>query len=93
VRVSARPSEGGAIVLAVDDAGPGVPADALPHLFERFYRVRSGPEGSRHGMGLGLAIAKGFVEAMGGAITAQTSDLGGLGIRIELPAAPGGQPA
>ena len=72
----------------MDDAGPGVPDDALPHLFERFYRVRAGQEGPRHGMGLGLAIAKGFVEAMGGTIAAESSVLGGLGIRIRLPLAP-----
>jgi two-component system sensor histidine kinase KdpD len=86
VRIVAR-AEGRMVVLAVDDAGPGVPAEALPHLFERFYRVRTGQEGARRGMGLGLAIARGFVEAMGGVITAQTSDLGGLAVRIALPTA------
>lgn len=88
VRVSASSIEPGWAVLAVDDAGPGVPEDALPHLFERFYRVRAGQEAARHGMGLGLAIAKGFIEAMGGSIAAEASDLGGLGIRIRLPLAP-----
>jgi two-component system, OmpR family, sensor histidine kinase KdpD len=89
VRIGARSVEAGWVVIAVDDAGPGVPDDALPHLFERFYRVRAGQEPARHGMGLGLAIARGFVEAMGGTIAAETSDLGGLGIRIRLPAAEG----
>ncbi len=88
VRVTAREDGAGWAALVVDDAGPGVPADALPHLFERFYRVRSGAEGSRRGMGLGLAIAKGFVEAMGGSIAAEASGLGGLGVRIRLPVAP-----
>jgi two-component system sensor histidine kinase KdpD len=89
VRVTAGPLGPGWIVVAVDDAGQGVPADALPYLFDRFYRVRSGQEPARHGMGLGLAIAKGFVEAMGGTIAAEASGLGGLGIRIRLPVAPG----
>jgi two-component system sensor histidine kinase KdpD len=89
VRVTAAPAGDGWVLVAVDDAGQGVPADALPHLFDRFYRVRSGQETARHGMGLGLAIAKGFVEAMGGTIAAEGSRLGGLGIRIRLPVAPG----
>jgi two-component system sensor histidine kinase KdpD len=93
VRVSARMVTSGRVMVAVDDAGPGVPADALPHLFERFYRVRAGQEGPRHGMGLGLAIAKGFVEAMGGVIAAEASELGGLRIEIRLPAAPEGREA
>ncbi len=88
VRVSAGLGEPGWAEITVDDAGPGVPRDALPHLFERFYRVRAGQEGPRHGMGLGLAIAKGFVEAMGGTIAAEVSDLGGLAVRIRLPLAP-----
>ncbi len=88
IRVSAGSLEPGWVLLAVDDAGPGVPDDTLPHLFDRFYRVRAGQEAARHGMGLGLAIAKGFVEAMGGTIWAERSDLGGLGIRIRLPVAP-----
>ena len=92
VRVSARAADPGWAVIAVDDAGAGVPDDALPRLFERFYRVRAGQEGSRHGMGLGLAIAKGFTEAMGGTVAAEASELGGLGIRIRLPMAPDEEP-
>ena len=88
IRVSGAMPEAGWVVLAVDDGGPGVPEDALARLFERFYRLQAGPEPARHGMGLGLAIAKGFVEAMGGTIWAEASDLGGLGIRVRLPAAP-----
>jgi len=88
IRISAIADGAGWLSVSVDDAGPGVSEDALPHLFERFYRVRAGQEAARHGMGLGLAIAKGFVEAMGGTIAAEASELGGLGIRIRLPAAP-----
>ena len=53
--------------IEVRDEGPGVPIDALGHLFEKFYRADDGDR-RRAGTGLGLAIAKGFVEAQGGAI-------------------------
>jgi two-component system sensor histidine kinase KdpD len=88
VRIRAGMAGRGRVLLEVDDGGPGVPGDAIPHLFDRFYRVRSGQDQARHGMGMGLAIAKGFIEAMGGAISAEASPLGGLGIRITLDVAP-----
>ena len=87
VRVRAAAAGRGRVLLAVDDSGPGVPASELPRIFDRFYRVPASQEPARHGIGMGLAIARGFVEAMGGAIEAEASDLGGLGIRIFLPAA------
>jgi two-component system, OmpR family, sensor histidine kinase KdpD len=93
VRLSASVPDPGTVLVCVDDDGPGVPVDALPHLFDRFYRVRTDHESARHGLGLGLAIARGFVEAMSGTIDAEASPLGGLGIRIRLPAAHEGQPA
>ena len=71
----------GAVRLTVEDDGPGVPADRLARLFERF----SPGTGHRSGLGLGLAVARGMVEAMGGTIEAAASDLGGLAITIELP--------
>lgn len=49
--------------VTVADTGPGIPEDALPHVFDRYYR-----SGAKKGVGLGLAIAKGIVEAHGGAI-------------------------
>jgi two-component system sensor histidine kinase KdpD len=88
VKLTASMVDAELVLLAVDDAGPGVPADALPHVFDRFYRVRVGQEQARHGLGMGLAIARGFVEAMGGTIEAEPSPLGGLGVRIRLVAAP-----
>ena len=49
------------------DEGPGIPAEALDRLFDKFYRADAGDR-QRAGTGLGLAIAKGFVEAQGGTI-------------------------
>jgi len=87
VRISARDLESGRIGLTIEDAGPGVPADALPHLFEKFYRVPQSGEGARRGTGLGLAVVRGLVETMGGRIDARPSELGGLAMDLELRAA------
>jgi two-component system sensor histidine kinase KdpD len=84
LRVSAK-VVGGQVWLVVEDAGPGVPASALPHLFERFYRAprRQGsrPEG---GSGIGLTVVRGLAEAMGGSAEARPSELGGLAVVVRL---------
>ena len=72
--------------LAVDDAGPGVPAAGRDRLFEKFHRLAPTTNGSRRGLGLGLAIVRGMTEAMGGTVRAVSSALGGLRIEVELPA-------
>ena len=73
--------------MTIEDAGPGVPPDALPRIFDKFYRVPGSDRGSRSGTGIGLAVVRGLVEAMGGRVAARRSDLGGLGIDLDLPAA------
>ncbi len=85
VRAAAEP-DGAAVDVVVEDDGPGVPEADLAHLFEKFYRVRRPGEGSRRGMGIGLTVAQGLVRAMGGEIVAGRSPLGGLSMRIRLPA-------
>ena len=85
VRVAAR-CEGGRVVIDFEDSAPGVPADALPRLFERFYRVEGSRSRANGGAGLGLAIVRSVVEAHGGAIEAGASSLGGLRVTIALPA-------
>jgi two-component system sensor histidine kinase KdpD len=86
VRVSAR-ADAGMVRLVVEDGGPGVPPESLPHLFEKFYRVPGRERRGTRGVGLGLAVSRGLVEAMGGRIEAATSDLGGLLISLWLPIA------
>jgi two-component system OmpR family sensor kinase/two-component system sensor histidine kinase BaeS len=75
----------GAVSLSVNDNGPGVPADDLPHLFQRFWRGEKSRSRASGGAGLGLAIAKQLVEAQGGAIEAANLPGGGLQIRIAFP--------
>jgi signal transduction histidine kinase len=68
--------------FSVADTGPGIPAAELPHLFDRFWQVRSSRRG---GAGLGLAIVKGFVEAHQGTIEV-TSEVGkGSLFRFVIP--------
>jgi two-component system sensor histidine kinase KdpD len=73
--------------LTVEDAGPGVPEQALSKIFDKFYRVPGVAGGSRSGTGVGLAVVRGLVEAMDGGVAARPSQLGGLAIDIDLPAA------
>ena len=81
VQVSAG-VEGDKLVLAVADNGPGLPPDALPLIFDKFYRAPAAPAG---GTGLGLAIVKGFVEAQGGQVNAENRPSGGAVFTIRLP--------
>ena len=78
----------GWVELTVEDGGPGVPDDLVPRLFGKFYRVPGRSRGSRAGLGIGLSIVRGFVEAMGGSVSAERSELGGLAVRLRLPVAP-----
>ena len=84
VTLTAR-ADGAFAVLSVADAGPGVPANALPRLFDRLYRVEAARTRAAGGAGLGLSICKSIVEAHGGTIRAQAAAAGGLEIVITLP--------
>ena len=84
--VSVRSSARGGAELAVADTGDGIPAEHLPHVFERFYRVDSARNRDQGGSGIGLAIAKALVEAHGGQLTVTSPGTGqGSTFRILLP--------
>jgi K+-sensing histidine kinase KdpD len=77
----------GRVEIRVEDGGPGLPDDAVQKIFEKFYRDPSARSHSGRGTGLGLAVVRGMVEAMGGRVSAGRSDLGGLAVCVNLPAA------
>lgn len=75
------------VEFVVEDSAPGVPAEALARLFDRFYRVDVSRSRQSGGSGLGLAICRAIVGAHGGTITAAASPLGGLKVTVSLPLA------
>jgi signal transduction histidine kinase len=88
VRISAREIPGAPYLrLTVEDAGDGVPSEGIDRLFEKFYRVPGKEHGSRAGTGVGLAVVRGLIEALGGLVGARRSVLGGLAIDLDLPTA------
>ena len=78
--------DGTRVVIDVVDHGTGVPAEFKERIFEPFARL----DARSSGVGLGLAVAKGFAEAMGGTIVAVDTPGGGLTVRVTLPAAASG---
>ena len=81
IRLEAETSPG-FLLLRLSDNGPGISADMLEAIFDRFARGHQAKPG---GSGLGLAIAKGFIEIHGGTIQASTSPAGGATFLIRLP--------
>ena len=87
MRISAGALDDTFVRLTIEDGGPGVPPEAYEKLFEKFYRVPGQQRTSRSGTGIGLAVVRGLVETMGGRVEARRSELGGLAIDIDVPAA------
>lgn len=73
------------LLFSVTDNGPGIPVGDLPYVFERFYRTDESRNRHEGGMGLGLAIARGYVEAHHGKIWAENHRGGGAAFRFTLP--------
>jgi two-component system sensor histidine kinase KdpD len=93
ITIAAR-RENGSVAIRVLDEGEGIPEADLDRIFDKFYRVHRSDR-QRAGTGLGLAICRGFIEAMGGSITAANRiERRGAAFTIKLPAlaAPGAQP-
>ena len=75
----------GFAVIEVSDTGRGIPASAMPHIFERFYR-QTDPRDSRvTGFGLGLAISKWIADAHGGSIEVESEEGKGSRFTVRLP--------
>jgi signal transduction histidine kinase len=75
------------VLLAVSDAGSGIPQDKLANIFERFYRIEESRTQGQDESGLGLAIAKSIVEAHHGTISAESKLGAGTSILITLQSA------
>ena len=78
-------TEGEDAILSVADTGQGIPASALPHLFERFFRVETSRAAENSGSGLGLAITKEIIEAHGGKVEVESELNVGTRFTIRLP--------
>jgi PAS domain S-box-containing protein len=76
-------ADGGSARFSISDSGPGVPQDQLPHLFDRYWQAK--PRAGR-GIGLGLSIAKGIVDAHAGQIWAESEPGRGTTLHFTLPA-------
>ncbi|MBA4376498.1 MAG: hypothetical protein C0401_10050 [Anaerolinea sp.] len=74
------------LCIAVHDHGPGIPAESIPHLFERFYRDDRARSRDTGGTGLGLSIAKKLAQLMGGDVTGGNHPAGGALFEVYLPA-------
>ena len=88
VTVTVADTSGAHAVLRVEDTGPGLPEEELPHLFEPFHQAESTPDRAQGGMGIGLALSKELVELHGGQLRAQSEEGAGTAFIVTLPKEP-----
>ncbi|MET0514489.1 MAG: ATP-binding protein [Nitrospiraceae bacterium] len=87
VTVDLSVSQNGMATVSIADTGQGIPTDALPKLFDPFFRVSKHERAHTKGLGLGLAIVKELVDLHGGAITVESEEGRGTNFRFTLPLA------
>jgi two-component system, OmpR family, sensor histidine kinase KdpD len=88
IKISARRAEGETLLIAVDDEGRGIPAELRERVFDKFFRATAegaASLGRPKGLGMGLAIARGIVEAHGGRIWVESGAGGGARVAFTVP--------
>jgi signal transduction histidine kinase len=85
LKITANRQEPSGVLITVEDSGPGIAPENIKRIFEPFYTTKP------QGMGMGLTICRSIVEAHGGSLVAAPSALGGLAMRISLPASASGR--
>jgi len=85
LKITANRQEHSGVLITVEDSGPGIAPENIKRIFEPFYTTKA------QGMGMGLTICRSIVEAHGGSLVADPSPLGGLAMRISLPASANSQ--
>lgn len=83
----------GFLRASVTDAGPGIPVEDVPHIFDRFYQVRRGERQKQGGSGLGLALVKHIIDAHSGEIWIESIQGRGTSVRFDLPLEQAGRAA
>jgi signal transduction histidine kinase len=78
--------------FSVQDTGVGIPPENIPHIFDRFYRVRNASTAAKQGLGLGLSFVAWIVNAHGGRIDVSSEPGKGARFTVRIPLAPGAEP-
>ena len=86
ITVSAQPRDGVFVEVTVSDTGQGIPEEHLENLFDRFYQAGKRKSAKYRGTGIGLAVCKALVEAMGGQISVESTTGKGTTFRFTVPA-------
>jgi two-component system sensor histidine kinase BaeS len=84
ITLAAEPRGDAHVTLRIEDTGPGIAPEHLPHVFDRFYRVEAARDQASGGSGLGLSIVRAIVEQHGGRVTVSSPPGGGARFEITL---------